>query len=163
MTRRWALWAGIAIVLEVAYAPGSFAEPKAPRRCYAIRVDAADTAGSRSPGRSRGRQESVFSAGESKDLEIGISVSDAAATLPVRVKLFTPRGKLYQVLDAAAELSSDDGNRRSRRRTRALAARFPVAGTQVTSYALFGEWRAEVYLDGSEAPCAQPLEFVIEP
>jgi hypothetical protein len=37
-----------------------------------------------------------------------------------------------------------------------------MAGTPVVTNALFGEWRAEVYLDGAETPCVRPLEFVIE-
>jgi hypothetical protein len=125
-------------------------------RCYAVRVRAA---GSDASGGRHGR---VFSAATAKDLAIEVSVPDAAASRPVQVKLFTPRGRLYQVIDAGAdeEVSGDRGRRR--RRGRSMVAEFPVAGTPVTTHALFGEWRAEVYLDGSETRCARPLEFVIE-
>jgi len=84
--------------------------------------------------------------------------------LPVHVKLFTPRGSLYQVLQAKADAeSTSTAARRRGRSARALVALVPVAGTQITTYALFGEWRAEVYLDAADAPCTRTLEFVIEP
>jgi hypothetical protein len=33
----------------------------------------------------------------------------------------------------------------------------------VTTYAMYGEWRAEAYIGDADAPCVRPLEFVIEP
>jgi hypothetical protein len=109
----------------------------------------------------------VVSASESRDLRVEVSLPESLSSLPVQVKLFTPRGRLYQVLQARADAESTSSaarnGRRSSRETRTLAALVPVAGTQITTHALFGEWRAEVYVGDATAPCARPLEFVIGP
>jgi len=159
----WAPLLLIASALDVAGAPKAFAGGTPPGRCYAVNVDAAD-----SPTRLDGRRRApALSARAAKDLEIEVLLSESGATRPVQVKLFTPRGRLYQVLDAVAGESPASARRgrrpRARRQERPLVARFPVAGTQITTHALFGEWRAEVYLDGAEAPCIRPLKFVINP
>jgi hypothetical protein len=159
-------WRWAAIVLAATALDGARpAEPSAARkkanRCYGVRVESADSRSNR-----HGRR-SVISASESPDLRIEVSLPEELSSLPVHVKLFTPRGRLYQVLQATADAESTSRAARSRRRSardaRALAALFPVAGTQITTFALFGEWRAEVYLDDDAAPCTRPLEFVIEP
>jgi hypothetical protein len=159
-TWRWAAIVLAVTVLDVARpAEPSPAREKA-NRCYGVRVESADSSNRRSG-------TSVFSAGESKDLRLVVSIPEELSSLPVHVKLFTPRGRLYQVLQATADAESTSRAARSRGRSardpRALVALVPVAGTQITTYALFGEWRAEVYLDDAEAPCTRPLEFVIEP
>jgi hypothetical protein len=172
---RWSFVSLMSAVAVVTFAPvnPAVAEGRRAGRCYAIRIDAAGSSDEGDPHAHRERERdrdhrrngSALSATEAKDLEIQISVSEDAAIRPVRIKLFTPRGKLYQVLDAVADLEAPEasGHRRSRRNERSLVARFPVAGTQITTHALFGEWRAEVYLDGFETPCSRPLEFALEP
>jgi hypothetical protein len=149
----------VAAAFGVADGPQAYADRKRSDRCYTVRVRAADSPGER----DRRRHKPVFSAGEAKDLTIEVTLSEDAATRPVQVKLFTPRGRLYQVLDAVAEGNRTARPTRSRRHERILVAQLPVAGTQVTAHALFGEWRAEVHLDGAETPCIRPLSFVIEP
>jgi hypothetical protein len=160
-TWRWAAIVLAVTALDVARpAEPSPAREKA-NRCYGVRVESAVSRSNR-----RG-SETAFSAGESKDLRLVVSIPEELSSLPVHVKLFTPRGRLYQVLQATADAESTSRAARSRGRSardpRALVALVPVAGTQITTYALFGEWRAEVYLDDAEAPCTRPLEFVIEP
>lgn len=165
MSWRWASFVLIAAAVNGVQSPDSFSEERGarPGRCYAMRVGAVDSL----ENHDQGNRASVFSVRNVKDLQIEVSLSAEAASWPVRVRLFTPRGKLYQVLHAVAEPqpASEAGRnrRRSRRHMRSLVARFPVAGTQITSYALFGEWRAEAYLNDAESPCIHPLEFVIEP
>jgi hypothetical protein len=163
MSWRFRSFVLIAAAVNLVQVPESFAKRRRSGRCYAISVEAADS----HSNHDRRRRAPVLSASEAKDLEIEIALSDEAAAWPVQVKLFTPRGKLYQVLDAVAETqTAPDGarsRRRPRRHTRSLVARFPVAGTQITSHALFGEWRAEAYLGDAESPCTRSLEFVIEP
>lgn len=146
----------IGAVLGISVAHPSFAqERREPRRCYGIRAMPAEET-----NRYTRRTSAVISASEARDILLEISLSERLASLPVRVKLFTPRDTLYQVLDARAHPAPDTGRRR---RARILAARLSVAGTQITNHGLFGEWRAEVYVDGSETPCLRPLEFSIEP
>jgi len=160
---RWAWLLLVAAALGVAYGRDSFADGKRSARCHEVRVRAADSA----PRLDRRRHGPVFSAREAKDLELEVLLSEDDASGPVKVKLFSPRGRLYQILDATADeapAAERDGRRpRWRRQVRSLVARFPVAGTQVTAHALFGEWRAEVYLDGAETPCIRPVKFVLEP
>jgi len=158
---RWAAIVLAATALEVARPAEPSAARKKANRCYGVRVESADSTINR-----RGRT-TVFSASESKDLRLVVSLPEELSSLPVHVKLFTPRGPLYQVLQATADAESTSRAARSRGRSgrgvRVLAALVPVAGTHITTFALFGEWRAEVYLEGSDAPCTRPLEFVIEP
>lgn len=156
---RWAALLLVAAAFGVADGPKAFADRKRSDRCYSVRVRAADSPGER----DRRRQRPVLSASEAKDLTIEVSLSEDAASRPVQVKLFSPRGRLYQVLDAVADENPTARPRRSRRHERSLVARFPVAGTQITAHGLYGEWRAEVHLDGTETPCIRPLTFVIEP
>jgi hypothetical protein len=144
----------------LAMGASAFAE-RGSGRCYAVRVHPAEAEGRNG---NNGRSGRSISATAAKDLVIEVSVPDAAASSPVQVKLFTPRGRLYQVIEAHAGESEmlDGGGRGRRGRGRTLEALFPMAGTPVVTNALFGEWRAEVYLDGAETPCLRPLEFVIE-
>ncbi len=158
--RNWR-WAAIVLAvtaLDVARPAEPAPARKKANRCYGVRVESAA-----SPSSGRG-SETVFSAGESKDLRFVVSLPEELASSPVHVKLFTPRGSLYQVLQAKADADSTASAARRRSRfARSLVAVLPVAGTQITTFALFGEWRAEVYLDAAETLCTRPLEFVIEP
>jgi hypothetical protein len=137
---------------------------KESHRCYGIRVEAADSEiGS---FRRRGRT-TRFSAREVRDLRVEVFVPEATATEPLSVKLYTPRGRLYQVLQVAASAPDDLAGKRGGRRSAGrsygvLSAQFPVAGTQITSFDMFGNWRVEAHLDGSEGPCTRPFEFELE-
>lgn len=155
----WATLLLVAAVFGVADGPKALADRKRSDRCYTVRVRPADSPGER----DRRRESPVLSASQAKDLTIEVSLPEDAASRPVQVKLFSPRGRLYQVLDAVADGNPTARPRRSRRHERLLVARFPVAGTQITAHDLYGVWRAEVHLDGTEAPCIRPLAFVIEP
>jgi hypothetical protein len=104
-----------------------------------------------------------LSAAAVKDLRIEILLTEDAATRPVQVKLYNPRGRLYQILDAVADPGVTKSNGRSKRGERLFVALLPVAGTQITLNALYGTWRAEVYLDGASTACARPAEFVLSP
>lgn len=151
----------VAAVVGFTAAEASSPDGKRARRCHGIRVDPKDAP------RDRRHGSTVISASQAKDLRLQISLPEELASLPVRVKLFTPRGSLFQVLEAKADADSEAATTRRRfrssRRTRVLAASLPLAGTQITTHALFGEWRAEVYVDGAETPCTRPLGFQIEP
>lgn len=158
--------AGVLLILTTASgglspAPRPRARRDRPPRCVVLRVEAADAEGRRG---SRGRR---FSAEEVADLRFEVWVHERFASEPLTVKLFTPRDKLYQVLGVSADGAGPTGKLRARIATRwhlsTLGALFPVAGTHVTTYALYGEWRAEAYIGDAGSPCARPLDFVIEP
>jgi hypothetical protein len=161
---RWISSILMASALGLAQSSASLAKGKRPSRCYAMRVGAAALPNGRN---ARHWSGAAFSAAEAQDLELEVLLPEALSSLPVQIKVFTPKGSLYQVLDAGEDPRSAQSKRERHRRTgrdsRSLVARFPVAGTQITTYALFGEWRAEVYVDGAETPCTRPLQFVIDP
>jgi hypothetical protein len=146
---------------QLSSAPHLRARRDLPPRCLALRVETADAEG------RRGRRGRTFSAAEVADLRFEVWIKERFASEPITVKLFTPRDKLYQVLNVGADgaISSDRLRARiaSRLHLSTLGALFPVAGTQVTTYALYGEWRAEAYIGEAESPCTRPLDFVIEP
>jgi hypothetical protein len=132
----------------------AFAARKRSAGCLSVQV------GPQPQGR---KKASDFSAAAVKDLRIEILLTEDAATRPVQVKLYTPRGRLYQILDAVADSGQTMPNARSKRRERRFEALLPVAGTQITAHALYGRWRAEVYLDGASTACSRPVEFVLAP
>jgi hypothetical protein len=99
----------------------------------------------------------------------------------VRLKLFTPRGHLYQTLSvpfvangaAAPQARNIDGSSRSTLEQRAepaataadyrVEARLPVAGTLIANEGLFGRWTVEPWLEGASTPCLAARAFVIKP
>jgi hypothetical protein len=97
----------------------------------------------------------------------------------LRLKLFTPRGHLYQTLtlpfvadgSSAPQARHVDGSSRSVLEQRAqpaaadyrVEARLPVAGTLIPNEGLFGRWTVEPWLDGGSAPCLAGRAFVINP
>ena len=76
----------------------------------------------------------------------------------VELKLYTPRGHLYEVLPVALEAT------RSKKASRRHAvARLPVAGTSIVAASLFGRWRVDVHLDGAPQSCGIPTHFRLTP
>jgi hypothetical protein len=73
----------------------------------------------------------------------------------LQLRVYTPRGFLYQVL----ELPLDPGPSRKRR----LEARLPVAGTSIMASGLYGRWRVVPHLDDRREPCGRGRTFVIKP
>lgn len=104
-----------------------------------------------------------FSAQEMLDLRVDVWFRATNHSGLVEIKLYTPAGRLYEVLHAKA--GPDDARPIAhRRRLPILSARLPVAGSHITSRSLYGTWTAEVFLDGSDEPCTRrPRRFFIEP
>jgi hypothetical protein len=73
----------------------------------------------------------------------------------LQLRLYTPQGFLYQVLEARL----DAGRPRQRR----FEARLPVAGTSIMASGLYGRWRVVPYLDDRREPCGPARSFVIQP
>jgi hypothetical protein len=147
----WLLLVAVTMDLSASIA---FAARERSTGCLSVRI------GSHAPGR---KNNPGFSAAAVKDLRIEVVLTEKAATRPVQVKLYNPRGRLYLILDAVADASGMKAKGRSKRGERLFVALLPVAGTQITAHALYGTWRAEVYLDGGETPCTRPAEFVLSP
>lgn len=73
----------------------------------------------------------------------------------LQLRLYTPRGFLYQVLET--EVDPDRG------RARRFEARLPVAGTSIMASGLYGRWRVVPHLDGERKACGPGRSFVIQP
>ncbi len=73
----------------------------------------------------------------------------------LELRLYTPRGFLYQVLETKA----DPGRGKARR----FEARLPVAGTSIMASGLYGRWRVVPHLHGEREPCGPSRSFVIQP
>lgn len=73
----------------------------------------------------------------------------------LQLRLYTPDGFLYQVLETKL-----DPARRWRHR---FEARLPVAGTSIMASGLYGRWRVVPHLDDRREPCGSARSFVIKP
>jgi len=73
----------------------------------------------------------------------------------LQLRLYTPQGFLYQVLETKL-----DPKRAWKRR---FEARLPVAGTSIMASGLYGRWRVVPHLDDRREPCGSARSFVIQP
>jgi hypothetical protein len=112
---------------------------------------------------ARARKPLDFSAAEILDLEVQVVVPAGLSSPDLELKLFTPKGHLYQklALPSVSALSSTASKRKPRYKT--VTARIPVAGTTIVNSSLYGTWRVEAYLEGEPAACVKPRTFVIKP
>jgi hypothetical protein len=129
------------------------------RACYGVWVTRVEA--QRQSAAKRTRRARDFSASEVLDLRFLVLVPNDDPS-PLYLKLFTPKGHLYQKLRVSLEPVSVEANRQRRRsRYRWVSASLPVAGTTIATSSLYGRWRAEAYVEGENAPCTQPRSFVI--
>jgi hypothetical protein len=147
---------------------------KARPECVAIRITSpqqTETKGGRGP----------FSATHILDLRFATLLRrELPGQHVLALKLFTPRGHLYQTLTvpftAAGQSRGDrlvDGYPRPMREQETrpvteqgstafeLVATLPVGGTAIMTNSLYGEWRVDPQLDGT--PCGNPARFEINP
>ncbi len=165
---RYARTAIILLVLTVTAGSQALATQRTRRaratriRCYAVRVEAISNPSTETTNRRRYRRG--FSAQEVLDLRLSVWLPEKDEASLVEIRLYTPTGRLYEVLQARADASTTDGGRYRRRRARVVSARLPVAGSHITSRSLYGKWRAEVFLDENEKSCTRrPKKFTINP
>lgn len=131
--------------------------------CQSVWVTAPFSTGK---GASRSRKPLNFSAAEVLDLEFQIVVpADASlAGRRLELKLFTPKGHLYQTLAVPTEVSAPKaGTPKRRSRYQTVTARLPVAGTTIVNNSLYGTWKAEAYFEGERTACVKARTFVIKP
>jgi hypothetical protein len=135
------------------------------RQCLAITVTpvlapVAPTSGERKASGDAAlpvlRRVPSFSAARTLDLRFKAVLARAVGPeARVELRLYTPRGYLYQSLRAPAP--GDGGS------PAPWTATLPVAGTSIVNSSLYGEWRIEPHLDGSPRPCGPALRFRITP
>jgi hypothetical protein len=147
---------------------------KARPECVAIRITSpqqTETKGGRGP----------FSATHILDIRFATLLRrELPGPHVLALKLFTPRGHLYQTLTvpftASGQSRGDrlvDGYPRPMREQETrpvtdqgstafeLVATLPVGGTAIMTNSLYGEWRVDPQLDG--APCGNSARFEINP
>jgi hypothetical protein len=73
----------------------------------------------------------------------------------LRLRVYTPRGFLYQVFDLP--LDGTDAKKR------VFEARLPVAGTSIMTSGLYGRWKVVPYLDDQSRPCGGARRFTLQP
>ena len=99
----------------------------------------------------------------------------------LELRVFTPRGHLYEStsIPFTAEAAKKGGKEKIDRYPLPLPVevlaettyakgkyllvktRVPVAGTPIVNNSLYGEWRAEAYLDDELLPCSIPATFTL--
>lgn len=89
------------------------------------------------------------------DLEFEAELSPKPnRTRALQLRLYTPDGFLYQVLQTKPARQGEQ---------RRFGARLPVAGTSIMASGLYGRWTVVPYLEGRQEPCGRGLSFVIRP
>lgn len=155
---------GIVLFLMLVSTPRGWTAPpaanKQSKRCFVVRANA--ITGEANAKRTRYRRR--FSAQDALDLRLSVWMPIRNDAGLVEIKLYTPTGHLYEVLQAGADSGTIGETKYRGRRARVVAGRLPIAGTHITGRSLYGKWRAEVFLDGEPASCTRrPKRFTITP
>jgi hypothetical protein len=181
-------------ILPVLLAASQLMSPPAPssRTCAAIDVVAPVQRHAKKELRHANKKKS-FSAAQTLDLELRTrlrTTRELSGDHVLRLKLFTPRGYLYQEITVPFHRESPSSGKgkkgksvepvrvvpgfpqplsvqrtqrvgKGRQRYDQVSARLPVAGTSITLGSLFGRWTVVPYLDDATAPCGRAQRFVI--
>jgi hypothetical protein len=107
----------------------------------------------RRAGALRPPRKPIFSVRQVGDLEFVLRYRSRPARR-VELKLYTPRGHLYQTLSEAIGPQADRAPGR-------VSLRWPVSGTLVEQGALFGSWSLEPVLDGAASTCPRATPFTL--
>jgi hypothetical protein len=84
--------------------------------------------------------------------------------LPLVFHVFSPRGRLYQVLTATPRVVvREHAGQRFVRTTRVREAALALAGSSIAWTSMYGQWRVEPRILGSDKPCGKPELFTIRP
>jgi hypothetical protein len=104
-----------------------------------------------------------FSAARTIDLRLGAVLRRRVAPAArLELRLYTPRGHLYQTLRATPPTSPPPTGFVPREPLPWTAA-LPVAGTAIVNHSLYGRWRVEPHLGGDPRPCGPAQVFWITP
>lgn len=83
---------------------------------------------------------------------------------PLLFDVFNPRGQRYQVLVATPRVvTKERDGQRFERTTRTREAALAVAGSSIAWTSMYGKWRVEPRLEGTQKPCGRPEFFTIRP
>jgi len=82
---------------------------------------------------------------------------------PLLFDVFNPRGQRYQVLVATPRVvASERGGQSFERTTRVREAALAVAGSSIAWTSMYGQWRVEPRIEGTEKPCGRAEFFTIQ-
>jgi hypothetical protein len=146
------------------------------------------------PQQKKATKKKKFSAKRTLDLELRTrlkGVRRLSGEHLLHLKLYTPRGYLYQTITVpfyreprkgrkrdreafeyqpsrvvpgfprALDVQKTTRVRKGRRQFDQVTARLPVAGTSITLGSLFGRWTVVPFLDDETAPCGRSRQFRI--
>ena len=85
-------------------------------------------------------------------------------TPPLLFDVFNPRGQRYQILVATERVVvRERGGHRIERVSRIRQASMAVAGSSIAWTSMYGKWRVEPRIEGTDKPCGRPEYFTIRP
>ncbi len=125
----------------------------------------------------------AFSATKTTDLTFSVAFQRGfTGEHLVELRIFTPRGFLYQSMTVPAVIGgTGSGTRTVQGYPHPLRVKsgpkfsykgntlwkvdvpFPVGGTEIGRNSLYGTWKVQAYLDGSQDPCGAATTFGIGP
>ncbi len=127
-----------------------------------------------------GKFDTTFSATQIIDVDLSVMFPPGIAAKfagdhKVEVRIYTPRGHLYQSM--TIPFTSDE-SRKGRHVTiegypqpletqlldekqLRVFVRLPVAGTPIISNSIYGKWSAQAYVDDDPVACSKPSTFQI--
>ena len=101
------------------------------------------------------RVRSSFSARKTLDLQLRMQLGMRDGNMHVvNFQVVTPKGHVYQEIQVVQGAST-------KKSVANISARLPVAGTQIATSSLYGQWRIVPYLDGGSRPCAAAAVFTV--
>ncbi len=174
MIRRVAFTMGLAVALAITGA--AFAAPKAASPCVAILVGSSEET-------PKGGWGTKFSVTRTTDLTFtALFLPGFTGEHLVELRVFTPRGFLYRSMIVPAVIDGPaSGTRRVPKYPHPVRVKggskfshqgstlwkvdlpFPLGGTDIGKNSLYGTWKVQAHLDGSEEPCADATTFRITP
>jgi hypothetical protein len=105
---------------------------------------------------------SRYSAAKVDDLEFTATIApQVRGTHRLGLKVYTPRGHLYQTLSVRFVVPPVPSRRRPPFLPQTVLARLPVSGTLIVMNSLYGPWRVVPHLDDAAQPCGRELRFEI--
>lgn len=136
-----------------------------------------------SANENRGRAATLFSATKTVDLTLtALFQPKLSGDHLLELRLFTPDGNLYRSMTVPiTSTARTPGGRSVAGHPRPVVEKvlskyrdatgnflqasvpFPVAGTDIVSSSLYGQWRIDAYLDNAPAPCVRAATFTINP
>lgn len=116
-------------------------------------------------GSGRARPAGRVSAGVAPAVVFRGRVSPRDAEAPTLLfDVFNPRGQRYQILVATPRVvTKERDGQRFERTTRTREAALAVAGSSIAWTSMYGRWRVEPRLEGTEKACGRPEYFTIRP